>query len=817
MEIIVEEDLKKRLLDDETIYKRKKTCSSTLSSSETVSASNDPCDVLSDRYLGQNRFANLNRSKLSWDDLNKIKTLMCGNENQFIIEMKKLLVRFNMNDSISSEFSNYISNIIFSPKVISVEAQQLIECVRRMDPERNIYNSFTRLVELCDKDLMIRSIVDTKFNPFQVATNNISILSRSSQVCNVFKLMQDRSEVYADASDNFPLNNSICLIDGVGSGKTFFLNCLVHWTDYKEEIIKSLKSWSNRCRILIDMVYDADMVTCGATFGKLCAASVDEIRILNVEERVWLRVLFQEICKADSNFNSFRLLFLQDINLKCILCYEFIISMFRSRNHCHHVMLLIDELLSCQGNVDLESRISNATKIFSTVGNHLFYDREMTLVSTSLCYSPVDRFFYPPHNTVYNIKLPNMKDISNSILHGVHEASNGIISCSDALMLASSVTFHPRAIEQLLIFANLYTSSNNEDLLVCFSNHISRCEELSWYCNAVAKLIYPSIFLRSIYFAKGEFCGMDQYILNNARHNAIIPFLSPIHLFQCDDLKPLVRQGLNNSQPKWFDIFVANWICTRFNMYVASESYQSKYIFSAFLGFGNFNAHTYRLSGRNMTVHKVSTMNDLKSLDPAELCYKVYVSETTGDEGIELIAFFPMGDSDKMLIIGTANKLNMKNYTDMSVPTRDVLETVIKSSKTLSHWDEQGHYVHLWIPFWINMDDDIKDCLSRTSSSWQCIETDITISEMMQPFIDYNIPMTTISHNAANFAGRLGCRTIISDRRKLRRGIFGPSISWFVERGRLNHHEDLSIHRLGYTCNDYWEELHDYETVLGDI
>ena len=55
-----------------------------------------------------------------------------------------------------------------------------------------------------------------------------------------------------------------------------------------------------------------------------------------------------------------------------------------------------------------------------------------------------------------------MKDVAIDITNRVHEVSNEAISLSDALMLATSVAFHPRAIEQLMIFAGDYTSHKKE-------------------------------------------------------------------------------------------------------------------------------------------------------------------------------------------------------------------------------------------------------------------------------------------------------------------------------------------------------------------
>ena len=88
--------------------------------------------------------------------------------------------------------------------------------------------------------MKFRSAGDDKFNPFPSQVVNMLKLSRSPQVCEVFKLMQDRSDLLSDANEGPRINNLICSVAGSGAGKTYFLDCLLQWNKYKEDILKSL-------------------------------------------------------------------------------------------------------------------------------------------------------------------------------------------------------------------------------------------------------------------------------------------------------------------------------------------------------------------------------------------------------------------------------------------------------------------------------------------------------------------------------------------------------------------------------------------------
>ena len=56
---------------------------------------------------------------------------------------------------------------------------------------------------------------------------------------------------------------------------------------------------------------------------------------------------------------------------------------------------------------------------------------------------------------------------------------------------------------------------------------------------------------------------------------------------------------------------------------------------------------------------------------------------------------------------------------------------------------------------------------------------------MMLGLAESDIPMTLMTKEMANFAGRLVHQTIVSGKEDLRENIFGQSISWFVDGGEV--------------------------------
>ena len=135
---------------------------------------------------------------------------------------------------------------------------------------------------------------------------------------------------------------------------------------------------------------------------------------------------------------------------------------------------------------------------------------KLSLFTTSLWYDPVLQVMPYPNRTVIRINLPNMKSIAMEIANNVHKVSNRAISLSDGLMLATSVAFHPRAIEQLMIFSGDYSSSQEGDILTAFSNQLYRCGTLPWECHEVVKLIYYAIFFKRKLIFQGMTCAECQ-------------------------------------------------------------------------------------------------------------------------------------------------------------------------------------------------------------------------------------------------------------------------------------------------------------------
>ena len=143
-----------------------------------------------------------------------------------------------------------------------------------------------------------------------------------------------------------------------------------------------------------------------------------------------------------------------------------------------------------------------------------------------------------------------------------------------------------------------------------------------------------------------------------------------------------------------------------------------------------------------------------------------------------------------MIVIGIQNKIDLLE-TDNSacLCPKEFLESIIKSTESLLYWHEQGHDVHLWIPCqkhnsW-DISREVESKLYTACNKWQAIKNDTTAAEMMLGLAESDIPMTLMTKEMANFAGKLVEQTIVSGKEDLREKIFGQSLSWFMEGGEL--------------------------------
>ena len=63
-----------------------------------------------------------------------------------------------------------------------------------------------------------------------------------------------------------------------------------------------------------------------------------------------------------------------------------------------------------------------------------------------------------------------------------------------------------------------------------------------------------------------------------------------------------------------------------------------------------------------------------------------------------------------MIVIGIQNKMYLlETDNSASLESKEILETVIKSTESLLYWHEQGHDVYLWIPCWKDVPENVSE------------------------------------------------------------------------------------------------------------